>query len=168
MKMPERLEMRCVDSLRPYEGNARIHTPEQVQAIVRSMEEMGWTAPILIDGDGNVISGHGRLLAAREIGMEEVPCVLVEHLTEEQRRAYILADNRLAELSCWDKAAVTAELTALRAADFDIALTGFCDEDVSIREAEALDLDEDPAPQSEREATVCHCPKCGFAFEVQL
>lgn len=165
MRMPERLEMRRVDELHPYEGNARIHSPEQIRAIVRSMEELGWTAPILIDGEGNVISGHGRLLAAREMGLEAVPCVPVEHLTDEQRRAYILADNRLAELSCWDRDAVTAELQALRAVDFDVELTGFSDEDVDVAQPEALDLDDEPA-RPDRQAAVCHCPKCGFAFEV--
>ena len=125
--MGKATELREVEiaALRPYERNAKQHSKEQVERIARSIREMGFISPCLIDREMNVIAGHGRIMAAREAGLETVPCVFVEGLTEKQRRAYILADNRLTELGEWDMALVQQELAALADADFDISLTGF-------------------------------------------
>ena len=112
-------------SLVPYERNAKIHSPEQVQKIADSIEEFGFVSPCLIDRDFNIIAGHGRVMAAELLGMETVPCVFVEGLTDEQRRAYILADNRLTELGEWDMGTVEFELQSLVGEGFDIELTGF-------------------------------------------
>ena len=114
-----------IEALRPYERNAKQHGKEQVERIARSIRELGFLSPCLIDQDLNVIAGHGRILAAKTIGMETVPCVFVEGLTEEQRKAYILADNRLTELGEWDMDLVQQELAALADCDFDISITGF-------------------------------------------
>ena len=114
-----------IGALTPYERNAKLHSPEQVRKIAASIREFGFISPCLIDREGNVIAGHGRLLAAQELGMTEVPCVYVEGLTEAQRRAYILADNRLTELGEWDDSLVQIELRELADLDFDIDLTGF-------------------------------------------
>ena len=115
----------AVTKLRPYERNAKIHSPEQVEKIAESIKAFGFLSPVLIDREFNIIAGHGRVMAAQKIGMAEVPCVFVEGLTDEQRRAYILADNRLAELAEWDMQLVDQELEELSDADFDISLTGF-------------------------------------------
>lgn len=111
--------------LKPYERNAKKHSAEQVEKIARSIKEFGFLSPCLIDRDLNIIAGHGRVMAAEQLGMETVPCVFVEGLTEEQRRAYILADNRLTELGGWDDELVQEELAALSEVGFDIELTGF-------------------------------------------
>ena len=122
----------------PYERNAKKHGEEQLEKLKASILEFGFLTPCLIDQDFNIIAGHGRVMAAKELGLEKVPCVFIEGLTEEQRKAYILADNRLSELGEWDMELVMDELTALKDEDFDITLTGFDfdldDEDVQIEE----------------------------------
>lgn len=111
--------------LRPYENNAKIHGKDQIEKLKKSIGEFGFLNPCLIDRDFNVIAGHGRIMAAEELGFETVPCVFVEGLTEAQRKAYILADNRLAELATWDMEIVSEELAELSDMNFDISLTGF-------------------------------------------
>ena len=111
--------------LKPYENNAKIHGAEQVEKLKASIKEFGFLTPCLIDKEFNIIAGHGRVMAAKEIGMDKVPCVFIEGLTEAQRKAYTLADNRLGELGEWDMDVVVGELESLRDADFDIELTGF-------------------------------------------
>lgn len=114
-----------IAQLTPYERNAKQHPAEQIEKIKDSIKEFGFLSPCLIDRDGNIIAGHGRVEAAKALGMETVPCVYVEGLTETQRRAYIIADNRLTELGGWDMDLVEEELQALVSSDFDISLTGF-------------------------------------------
>ena len=114
-----------IEKLRPYERNAKQHSAEQVERIARSIRELGFVSPCLIDQDLNVIAGHGRIMAAKRIGMKTVPCVFVEGLTEAQRRAYIIADNRLTELGNWNMDLVKVELEDLRMEGFDLRLTGF-------------------------------------------
>ena len=119
--------VQLIDKLIPYANNARTHTDEQVAEIAAAITEFGFTNPILIDGDGGVLAGHGRLLAARKLGMTVVPCIELSHLSETQKRAYILADNRLAEKAGWDLGLVSLELDGLLADGYDIGLTGFDD-----------------------------------------
>ena len=114
-----------VDLLVPYANNAKMHSKSQVEKIADSIQEFGFLNPCLIDKDYNIIAGHGRVLAAKQLGMTEVPCLFVEGLSEAQRRAYILADNRLTELGEWDMNLVTEELKWLDDMDFNIDLTGF-------------------------------------------
>ena len=114
-----------VSRLKPYEKNAKIHGTNQIEKLKASIEEFGFLTPCLIDEEYNLIAGHGRVMAAKDLGMESVPCVFVEGLTEAQRKAYILADNRLGELGEWDMELVISELEDLKAMDFDIELTGF-------------------------------------------
>ena len=121
----------AIEKIKPYENNAKIHGAEQVEKLKASIEEFGFLTPCLIDKNYNLIAGHGRVMAAKEIGMEKVPCVFIEGLTEAQRKAYILADNRLGELGTWDMDVVVGELESLRDADFDIELTGFTLDGVS-------------------------------------
>ena len=112
-------------SLVPYERNAKIHGADQIEKLKASIQEFGFLTPCLIDRDYNIIAGHGRVMAARELGMETVPCVFIEGLTDTQRRAYILADNRLGELGEWDWNTVNDELRFLDDMDFVVELTGF-------------------------------------------
>ena len=132
--------------LKPYEQNAKIHGKEQIEKIKASIEEFGFLTPCLIDKDYNLIAGHGRVMAASEAGMETVPCVFIEGLSEAQRRAYILADNRLGELGEWNMDIVNDELVALNDMDFDVSLTGFdLPEEETTVEAEEDDYDESTA-----------------------
>ena len=119
------IHYRAVDSLIPYARNAKQHSDAQVAQIAASIREFGWGAPILIDGKNNVIAGHGRLLAARKLGMAEVPVVPMDHLTDTQRRALILADNKIGENASWEDELLGIELAELQEAGFDLGLTGF-------------------------------------------
>lgn len=118
-------QMTSVASLRPYERNARKHSKKQVRQIARSIEEFGFTNPLLVDGSGMVIAGHGRLEAAKQLGLAEVPTLQLNHLSPDQIRAYVIADNRLAEKSGWDTQLLTLELGELANVEIDIRLTGF-------------------------------------------
>ena len=122
---PLNIEMLPFAELRRYGENPRIHNPEQVAQINGSVGEFGWTTPVLIDAEGSVIGGHGRLEAAEQRGMDEVPVIRLAHLTPEQSRAYRIADNRLTELGGWDHGLLSADLDTLGQADFDLELTGF-------------------------------------------
>lgn len=114
-----------IEKLIPYHNNARTHSEEQVKKIAKSIEEFGFINPVLIDKDNIIIAGHGRVMGAKNLGLVTVPCLRIEHLTEAQKRAYILADNKLAEDAGWDMEMVKIELEALGELDFDISLTGF-------------------------------------------
>ena len=116
----------AVDKLIPYVNNAKQHSEEQITRLASSIREFGFVNPVLVDKNLNVIAGHGRIAAAKKLDLKEVPCLFVEGLTEAQRKAYILADNRLSEIgSDWDMDLVTSELETLQGLDFDIDLTGF-------------------------------------------
>lgn len=129
-----------IDKLIPYVNNAKIHSETQITKIASSIREFGFVNPVLIDKDFNIIAGHGRVMAAKKLDMTQVPCLYVEGLTEAQRKAYILADNRLGELAEWDMELVTSELEMLQELDFDIDLTGFelpeTEDDTEIEEDE--------------------------------
>lgn len=120
-----RYENVAIEKLKPYEKNARTHSPEQVDKIAKSIEQFGFINPVLIDGDYGIIAGHGRVMGAKQVGMTEVPCIFVEDLTDTQKRAYILADNKLALDAGWDDEILKAELNFLKEVNFDITLTGF-------------------------------------------
>ena len=126
---PLTIEYRALDALIPYARNAKQHSEAQVAQIAASIREFGWGAPILIDGQNNVIAGHGRLLAARKLGMSDVPVVALDHLNDTQRRALILADNKIGENASWEDELLGLELAELKDAGFDLALTGFSPEE---------------------------------------
>lgn len=136
------IEYRPIESLVPYINNARTHSGEQVAQIAASMIEFGWTSPILVDGSNGLISGHGRLLAAHKLGFATVPVIELAHLSPTQKRAYILADNRLAENAGWNEELLTLELTELSEAGFDLALTGFEDSEIETLLAANAGVDE--------------------------
>jgi DNA modification methylase len=124
---PERIEQWPLARLQPYARNAKAHGADQVAKIAASMAEFGWTVPCLVSEDGELIAGHGRVLAATQLGLTEAPVIVLGHLTEAQRRAYRIADNKLTELGTWDEALLSAELQELLADDFDLSLVGFSD-----------------------------------------
>ena len=108
------LEYRQIEALIPYANNSRTHSDAQVAQIAASIREFGWTNPVLIDGENGIIAGHGRVFAARKLGLTEVPVIELAHMSEAQRRAYIIADNKLAENAGWDDELLRLELGALR------------------------------------------------------
>lgn len=120
-----RYENVSIDKLIPYENNAKMHDKKQIEQVAKSIDEFGFINPILIDENYQIIAGHCRTLSAKHLGMTEVPCLFVEDLTDEQKRAYVIADNRMTELGEWDKKLLEIELEALEGVDFDISLTGF-------------------------------------------
>jgi hypothetical protein len=119
------IEHRRVESLIPYARNARTHSEAQVALIAGSIREFGFTNPVLVDGENGIIAGHGRVLAARTLGLAQVPVIELAHLSEAQKRAYVLADNKLAERAGWDDEMLGMELSDLRANGFDLGLLGF-------------------------------------------
>jgi DNA modification methylase len=123
--LADRIELWPIDRLRPYERNPRTHSEAQVDQIAASMVEFGWTNPILIDENAGILAGHGRLLAARKLRLDKVPVIRFEHLSEAQKRAYLIADNRLAEQAGWDDELLAGELAWLRDERFDLDLIGF-------------------------------------------
>ena len=131
MKTTTDFKLVSVNKLVPYVNNARTHSPEQINKLRSSLREFGFINPIIIDKDYGVIAGHGRLLAAKEEGMTEVPCVFADHLTEAQKKAYIIADNRMALDAGWDEELLRVEIEALQADAFDLALTGFDEKELS-------------------------------------
>lgn len=125
MKTTTDMQLVPVSKLVPYVNSARTHSPEQVMKLRSSLREFGFINPIIIDRDYGIIAGHGRLLAAKEEGITEVPCVFVDYLTEAQKKAYILADNRMAMDAGWDEELLRVEIEALQGEAFDVSLTGF-------------------------------------------
>lgn len=137
----EKIEEIDITKLQPYEKNAKKHGKGQIEKIKASILEFGFLTPCLIDKDFNLIAGHGRLAAAEELGLKKLPCVFIEGLTEDQRRAYILADNRLSELGEWDMDLVSEELEELNKHGFDLELTGFEFDDITSDDIDFSDLD---------------------------
>ena len=142
-----------VEKLIPYARNARTHSAEQVAQVAASIAEFGWTNPILAGADGIVIAGHARLLAARKLGMTEVPVIVLDHLTESQRRALVLADNRLVLNAGWDEEMLRVEMAALEEGGFNLELVGFTDEEIEgllrdPEEVQAGNTDDDAVPET--------------------
>lgn len=142
----QNIELMPLDQLRPYDRNARLHTQQQIQQIAKSIAAFGFNNPILVSSDQGIIAGHGRLEAARYMGLESVPVIVLDHLSEKERRAYILADNRLSDLSQWDEATLNAEVEALQATDLDLDAIGWTDEELEEMLA-GLDELEGPEPE---------------------
>lgn len=128
--MTVQLETIAIDRLIPYARNSRTHSDEQVAQVAASIREFGFTNPVLIDGEGGIIAGHGRVMAARKLGMADVPCIRLAHLTDAQKRAYIIADNKLALNAGWDEEILALELLDLRGEDFALPLSGFTSEEL--------------------------------------
>jgi ParB-like chromosome segregation protein Spo0J len=124
-----RYELVPIEALIPYATNARTHSPEQVSQIAASIREFGFISPVIADADNGIIAGHGRVLAAQKLKLASVPCIRVEHLSETQKRAYILADNKLALNADWDDDLLRVEIAELKEENFDALLTGFSEQE---------------------------------------
>ena len=160
MKTPT-LQHLPIDDLLPYARNAKRHPPEQIAQIAASIKEFGFNAPVLVDGEKGIIAGHGRVLAARKLGLATIPCLVLTHLSEAQKRAYIIADNRLGDstLAPWDWEMLQVELDSLKEENYDYTLTGFTDESLAAAMESALaglqpeapaDAGKDTEPQTDR------------------
>ena len=136
------------EELVPYARNSRTHSDEQVSQIMASISEFGFTNPLLVDGDNGIIAGHGRLQAAQRLGMDEVPCLVLDHLTEAQQKALVIADNKLALNAGWDMEMLAIELKELGEMDFDLSLTGFDGDELAAFMSEKTEglTDEDAVP----------------------
>jgi ParB-like chromosome segregation protein Spo0J len=162
----ERLEIKylLIDELTPYSRNPRTHSEEQIAQIAKSIREFGFTNPILIDRKQGVIAGHGRLAAAKELGLEKVPCIDLSHLTDEQKRAYVIADNKLALNGGWNEDLLCLELTDLKELGANLELTGFDAMELADimlgKDVEFKEYDETAAD----DVQLLTCPKCGHTF----
>lgn len=143
MKTTSEMQLVPITKLVPYVNNARTHSPEQINKLRSSLREFGFINPVIIDRDFGVIAGHGRILAAKEEGITEVPCVFADHLTEAQKKAYIIADNRMAMDAGWDEELLRVEIEALQADAFDLSLTGFDEKELSDLFKDDADVQED-------------------------
>ena len=187
------VERMPLKKLKVSDRNARVHSEVQVDQLAASIETFGWTIPLLIDENGIVIAGHGRLLAARKMGLKEAPCLIARDWSETQKRAYRLADNRLAENSQWDRDLLRDELSFLDGVAFDLSVPGFSDEELSsmvagfepnlnptfgARNVTQADIDaqQEKLRQAQRNADAARhdalddviCPSCGHEFAVSL
>ena len=167
----KRIEMWPLERLVPYERNARTHSPEQVAQIAASIQEFGFTNPILVDGADGILAGHGRLAAAKDMGLSEVPVIVLDHLSPEQRRAYVIADNQLALNAGWDMELLQQEVMALNLTDFDLSLLGFDEDriagllDPNGINKTAKEYDGSEEFSEEEFSEFEHkCPRCNFEF----
>jgi ParB-like chromosome segregation protein Spo0J len=153
-----------VSDLKPYGKNARTHSETQIQQIMDSLKEFGWTNPVLIDPKQGVIAGHARLEAAKRLEMTEVPCIILASLTEAQKRAYVIADNKLALNSGWDEKLLSMEFSDLKEAGFNLDLLGFDTAEMADitqgREVNQPEYDESVAST----VSMVTCPQCGQSF----
>lgn len=167
----DKVERRSVEGLIPYARNARTHSDEQVAQIAASIKEWGWTTPVLVDEEGGIIAGHGRIMAARKLGIDEVPVMVAAGWTEAQKRAYVLADNKLALNSDWNDDALRFELGELHQMGFDVELTGFDGDELG-----RLMFEPDFEPGSEDDQgkldelapKIVTCPHCGEQFDSRV
>ena len=162
-----------VDKLIPYARNARTHSEVQIAQIAASIKEFGFLSPAIISKDNTILCGHGRYYAAQKLGLEKIPCIQEEYLTEAQKRAYILADNKISQNAGWDEELLKIEIADLQGEDFDVALTGFEDYEITDlfavheehhreeKQVENKEYDEEEFGDEEFEH---ECPRCGFKY----
>ena len=143
MTTTKEMQLVPIEKLVPYVNNARTHSPEQINKLRSSLREFGFINPVIIDRDYGVIAGHGRILAAKEEGIKEIPCVFADHLTEAQKKAYIIADNRMAMDAGWDEELLRVEIEALQAEAFDLSLTGFDEKELADLFQEDSEVEDD-------------------------
>jgi ParB-like chromosome segregation protein Spo0J len=165
----EKIEQVSIELLIPYANNARTHSDAQVAQIAASIREFGFTNPVLTSDDNTIIAGHGRVMAARKLGLTQVPVIRLSHLSETQRKAYILADNKLALNAGWDDNLLSIELADLKDLGFDTDLTGFSADEI----AALMPPDFQPATEDEQgkldqlEPKWIACPHCGKEFDAR-
>lgn len=152
-----------IELLIPYINNARTHSEDQIKLIAASIEKFGWTVPVLTDGKNGIIAGHGRVMAARLLGLKMVPIIELRGMSDADKRAYVLADNKLAERAGWDSELLAIELGRLREEKYDLSIIGFSGDELAKLFGEAAAPDDFPGFDSDIE-TEHTCPKCGYKF----
>lgn len=163
------IEYVATDKLTPYARNSRTHSPQQVKQIAASIKEFGFTNPVLIDEANGIIAGHGRVMAAEHLQLTEVPCIRLEYLTETQKKAYVIADNKLAMLSEWDEQLLSLELNELNSNSYDMSLVGF--DSAELEKAMNIDMLFEPGTEDDQgkldqlEPKLVKCPSCLFVFD---
>lgn len=171
MKTKEKeIVYRNIGDLIPYVNNSRKHSDGQVLQIAASIKEFGFTNPILIDEEGGIIAGHGRIMGSAKLGIDSVPCIVLDGLTEAQKKAYVIADNQLALNADWDFGLLQLEIENLKEMDFDLDLLGFDDdflgdmfEDVNFEPA----TEDEQGQLDELDPIMCICPNCGTEFDMR-
>lgn len=164
------VKYRKVEDLIPYVNNSRKHSDEQVAQIASSIKEFGWTNPILIDGTNSIIAGHGRLMAARKLKMEEVPTIELSHLTDTQRKALVIADNKLALNADWDTTLLTIELDELLKDGFALDILGFNEQEIKTIMSDVnfdAGSEEDQGKLDQLDPKWICCPHCGKEFDTR-
>ena len=164
------VKYRKVEDLIPYVNNSRKHSDEQVAQIASSIKEFGWTNPILIDGTNSIIAGHGRLMAARKLKMEEVPTIELSHLTDTQRKALVIADNKLALNADWDTTLLTIELDDLLKDGFALDILGFNEQEIKTIMSDVnfdAGSEEDQGKLDQLDPKWICCPHCGKEFDAR-
>ena len=169
MNPADKVERWKIERLVPYARNARTHSDEQVAQIAASIREFGFNNPVLIDEQSSIIAGHGRVLAARKLELDSVPCIRLNHLSETQRRAYIIADNKIAMNAGWDEELLALELTELTEFGVNMDLTGFTvDEIVSLKQPNFEAATEEEQGQLDQlDPKWVACPNCGKEFDLR-
>ena len=159
-----------VADLVPYARNSRTHSDAQVAKIAASIAEFGFLNPVIVDGENGIVAGHGRILAAQKLGLAEVPTIAAAHLTEAQKRAYVIADNRLALDASWDEEMLRIEMFDLNSEGFDLKFTGFDDAEISALMTEpdfAPGTEEDQGKLDELAPKIVTCPHCGEDWDLR-
>ena len=160
---------RKTEALTPYINNSRTHSVDQILQIQASIKEWGFTNPVLIDDEDMIIAGHGRVTAAANIGIDEVPCVVLAGLTEAQKKAYVIADNRLALNAGWDDELLAVEIEGLQEMDFDVLLAGFTDDELNELTAGTPNFEagseDEQGRLDELSPKIVDCPQCGHEFD---
>jgi ParB-like chromosome segregation protein Spo0J len=165
----DKVEQWSIDRLIPYANNARTHSAEQVAQIAASIKEWGWTTPVLVDEQGSIIAGHGRTLAAHKLKMTEIPVMVAEGWSDAKKRAYIIADNKLAMNAGWDNEMLALELGQIGELGFDLDLTGFKAEEIQALHTPDFEpgTEEDQGKLDELDPKWIACPHCGKEFDAR-
>ena len=163
------IQYKATEDLIPYARNSRTHSAEQVAQIAASIREFGWTNPVLIDGENGIIAGHGRVLAAHKLGETQVPTIELSHMSDTQKRAYIIADNKLALNAGWDSEMLALEIDDLKEAGFDLSFTGFTIDDINALKTPDFDAatEDDQGKLDQLEPKWIACPHCGKEFDAR-
>lgn len=166
---PDKVEQWPIDKLIPYAKNSRTHSDEQIAQIAASIKEWGFTTAVLVDEDGGIIAGHGRVLAARKLGIKTLPVMVAKGWTDAQKRAYVIADNKLALNAGWDNELLALELGELSDLGFDLELTGFKPEEIKTLELPDFEpgTEEDQGKLDQLDPKWIACPHCGKEFDAR-
>lgn len=163
----DKVEKWDITKLVPYARNSRTHSDEQIGQIAASIKEWGWTTPVLVDEDGSIIAGHGRTLAAQRLKMTEVPVMVAKGWSDAKKRAYVIADNKLALNAGWDNEMLALEFSELQGMDFDLDLTGFKAEEIQALQPPDFEpgTEDDQGKLDQLDPKYIACPHCGKEFD---